>query len=974
MSKKNCLILIAACLFLNFVQGYAQQVAIPVLSYTFNQPSDASGHHAVSLEGGASLVKLSDGNHSLFTGPDCGYADLGSSVGETVLGALNGDYSIHIDVCAGATNSLSRFCWAFAFANGTGRYIGLVNAAGNGNWYYEIKNGTASQANSRQGISPESWHSVTVVQSGSTCTIYVDGVVCGTSDISLRPADIAASVSQCWLGRSPFSGDAYMTNTLIDNFQVFDTALSPDDVAALYSQRPTSADIAYSDAEKIAIARKELYAALGVRYIHNRIVLPTSYSQGTVAWTYTEVQGGCLDFTDNVFTVNRRSSEAVQVGTLQGKITISGQAHPLFEEPLPVVVAPDDNAVGYLYCHMPDRVPQPGGATLVSQTITYALGKAEDGGLRYNELNEGNSIIDGIGTTLPWCRDAFLAKDTLRKCYYIVTTDLYGSQNNGTSMLGNYSIGMFRSFDLINWTYHRCDLKQYLRKNPPTDIYDNSGTRLLTANKVSRVWAPQIIMVDGDAYIYYAVGNTDNGDCDHFYISKANAEFSDIESFQMLYGPNKVNNILDADIVYLPTDQLYHMSYRDYEADDIRDITCADLLHPVWSTTPITTFTDGRGFEASSVFRRINDDVWNVGNVNYSSNRGFHFHTADGLLRNLQPAPALSGNLSPQHGSFVMVSQTEWNVLQGWSDLKGLIKRAKTLLARKANSSVRALVTQCERDITTDRGAATDLETLAATIAADVEALRNALAEAYPVLSAEEINTMTVGANEINITNAFFASNADGWTSTPMPAVREGVAEFFAAGIDFSASLSQTLTGLPQGDYLVTCQVFERNGHNDACGHSYAVGSENLHFSLFANTSEVPVPSLYSHAYDGSDALYGYVNGMAGASRLFSQSYDNYLCGVVAHVTANGRLTFGLRSDTHTVHTSDWCCFDNFHVYRLTQSTSVQSPISDHSSPSHLYTIDGRRKEMLQKGINIIVSANGSVQKTFCLSSGSHMQ
>ncbi len=974
MRKKSRILLIVICLLLTFAQAYAQQVANPVLSYTFNQPSDDSGRYTISMEGNASLVELTDGNHSLFTGSDRGYADLGSSVGEAVLGALTGDYSIHVDVCVGATNSLSRFCWAFAFANGTGQYIGLVNAAGNGNWYYEIKNGSASQANSRQGISPESWHSVTVVQSGGTCTIYVDGVVRGTSAISLRPADIAASVSQCWLGRSPFSGDAFMTNTLIDNFQVFDTALSPDEIAALYSQRPTSVEIAYSDTEKIAMARKELQSVLSVRYIHNKIKLPASCSQGAVTWTYTEAQSGYLNFMDNVFTVNRRDGGAVQVGTLQGHISISGQTYQLFEEPLPVVVAPDDNAVGYLYCHMPDRVPQPGGATLVSQTITYALGKAEDGGLRYNELNEGNSIIDGIGTTLPWCRDAFLAKDTLRKCYYIVTTDLYGSQNNGTSMLGNYSIGMFRSFDLINWTYHRCDLKQYLRKNPPTDIFDNSGTRLLTANKVSRVWAPQIIMVDGDAYIYYAVGNTDNGDCDHFYISKANAEFSGIESFQMLYGPNKVNNILDADIVYLPTDQLYHMSYRDYEADDIRDITCADLLHPVWSTTPITTFTDGRGFEASSVFRRINDDVWNVGNVNYSSNRGFHFHTADGLLRNLQPAPTLSGNLSPQHGSFVMVSQTEWDVLQGWSDLKGLIKRAKTLLARKANSSVRALVTQCERDITTDRGAATDLETLAATIAADVEALRNALAEAYPVLSAEEINTMTVGANEINITNAFFASNADGWTSTPMPAVREGVAEFFAAGIDFSASLSQTLTGLPQGDYLVTCQVFERNGHNDACGHSYAVGSENLHFSLFANTSEVSVRSMYSQAYDGSDALYGYVNGMAGASRLFSQSYDNYLCGVVAHVTANGRLTFGLRSDTHTVHTSDWCCFDNFHVYQLTQSTSAQSPTSDISSPSQIYTIDGRRTDTLQKGINIIVSANGSVQKTFCLSNDSHMQ
>ncbi len=507
-----------------------------------------------------------------------------------------------------------------------------------------------------------------------------------------------------------------------------------------------------------------------------------------------------------------------------------------------------------------------------------------------------------------------------------------------------------------------------MRENPPTDIYDNSGTRLLTADKVSRVWAPQIIMVNGDAYIYYAVGNTDNGDCDHFYISKANSDFSGIESFKMLYGPNKVTNILDADIVYLHTDQLYHMSYRDYEPDDIRDITCKDILNPEWSKEPVTTFTDGRGFEASSVFRRINEDVWNVGNVNYRSNRGFHFHTADGMLRNLQPAAALSGNLSPQHGSFVMVSQTEWDVLQGWSDLKGLIKRGKALLAKKGNNTVKTLIDQCERDITTDRGAATDLAALAATIAADVVALRNALAEAYPVLSADEINTMTASATEIDIVNASFGSNADGWTSSPAPAVREGVAEFFAGGIDFGASLSQTLTELPQGDYLVTCQVFERKGNNDACGHAYAVGSENLNFCLFANTAEVPVRSLYSLTYDGSDALYGYVNGMAGANRLFSQSADNYLCGVVAHVTANGRLTFGLRSDTHTVHTSDWCCFDNFRVYRLDGATSVHQPSATSVLPASpvtaIYTIDGRRTNVLQRGINILIAADGSTRKT----------
>ena len=46
-----------------------------------------------------------------------------------------------------------------------------------------------------------------------------------------------------WLGRSPFSGDAYMTNTYFDNFRVYNTALSEADITSLAEQRPTSKKI-----------------------------------------------------------------------------------------------------------------------------------------------------------------------------------------------------------------------------------------------------------------------------------------------------------------------------------------------------------------------------------------------------------------------------------------------------------------------------------------------------------------------------------------------------------------------------------------------------------------------------------------------------------------------------------------------------------------------------------------------------------
>ena len=725
------------------------------------------------------------------------------------------------------------------------------------------------------------------------------------------------------------------------------------------------------DETRVEAARQQLQGVNVARWLHNAVTLPKDLSYGSVEWVLTETTPGYVSMNGNRISVLQREAQAVAVGTLQGRLTIDGQTCDVFPEPITVTVAPDDNAVGYLYCHMPDRVPESGGKYLVSQTITYALGTAEDKGLVFHELNHGQSIIPGIGTALPWCRDTYLCKDVDRHCYYIVTTDLYGSRDNGTSMLGNYSIGMFRSFDLIHWTYSRCDLKKYLTQNPPTDIYDNSGSRRLTASKVSRVWAPQVIMMDGTPYIYYAVGNTDNGDCDHFYISRANADFTGIESFQLLYGPNKRDNILDADIVYNHADGLYHMSYRDYEAADIRDITCRDLLNPVWSTEAVTSFTDGSGFEASSVFRRINDDVWNVGNVNYGNRRGFHFHTADGLLQNLRPAADLSGNLSPQHGSFVMVNQTEWDVLQTWSDLNGIIEKVKKEeVESEKYESLRAALAKAKTDLAEDKGEATDLAALAIMLKSDLEAIRHELSKAALQLSPADIVALAdQGTPVTTIQNPSFAAGAADWTAAPAPGTANGVAEFFAADVtDYTANIFQTVTGLSEGSYLVTCQAFERNGHNDGCGWEHAAGSERINFHLFANTDTTDVCSMYAHRYSGGNSLNGYVNGMESANAMFTEAAENYLCGVVTKVGTDGKLTLGITRDCRTVHTTDWCCFDNFRVYRLADElTAVKDVPALHGHTHHdqrqIFTVGGLRTDKLNKGINIICSADGAVCK-----------
>lgn len=209
-----------------------------LVCYSFNQNSDDSGTYSATLKGSASFITLDDGNRVLFTGNNQGYLDLGQQMARNVLGQLNSDYTISLDINIGTNNSLNSYCWAWAMGNGTGKYTALVNKAGNTDWYYEIKNSSAYMAYSGKGLREDEWHTVTAVQKGNICTIYIDGKQRGTCTTTIRPADFASSITQSWLGRSPYESDAYMTNTMMDNFRIYSEALTDDQVKALFDARP----------------------------------------------------------------------------------------------------------------------------------------------------------------------------------------------------------------------------------------------------------------------------------------------------------------------------------------------------------------------------------------------------------------------------------------------------------------------------------------------------------------------------------------------------------------------------------------------------------------------------------------------------------------------------------------------------------------------------------------------------------------
>ena len=83
-------------------------------------------------------------------------------------------------------------------------------------------------------IATLTWTHVAVVLGPSGGTLYVDGAPVGTnSSMTLRPADLG-STPYNYIGRSQFSDDPYL-DADIDDFRVYDRALSPEEIQALAS-------------------------------------------------------------------------------------------------------------------------------------------------------------------------------------------------------------------------------------------------------------------------------------------------------------------------------------------------------------------------------------------------------------------------------------------------------------------------------------------------------------------------------------------------------------------------------------------------------------------------------------------------------------------------------------------------------------------------------------------------------------------
>ncbi len=178
-------------------------------------------------------------------------------IGNAVQLSGNGEYvslpagivsGLHDFTISAWVNPSANTAWSrvFDFGTGTGDYMFLTLSAGGGPVRFAITtsgNGAEQQLNAPGNLPLNTWSHVAVTLSGTTGTLYVNGQPVATNTtMTLNPAALGVT-TQNWIGRSQFSGDPFLAAT-VDDFQIYDRALSPAEIATLASGQPGAGDVA----------------------------------------------------------------------------------------------------------------------------------------------------------------------------------------------------------------------------------------------------------------------------------------------------------------------------------------------------------------------------------------------------------------------------------------------------------------------------------------------------------------------------------------------------------------------------------------------------------------------------------------------------------------------------------------------------------------------------------------------------------
>ncbi len=176
-------------------------------------------------------------------GDSIGYLDMGPEVGKVIYNLNDYTMSAYYRVDADTTllKGAGHFLWTFsnsddAMKDRNGYIIGslLNQSVSISPKFYEVASGNQALGYATPALQGD-WHHLAYVQSGTSASIYIDGMSMGTAEITNLPSEVLPQPGRLgtlynWIGRSNYISDKYLRKTLVYDFRIYNRALSDNEI------------------------------------------------------------------------------------------------------------------------------------------------------------------------------------------------------------------------------------------------------------------------------------------------------------------------------------------------------------------------------------------------------------------------------------------------------------------------------------------------------------------------------------------------------------------------------------------------------------------------------------------------------------------------------------------------------------------------------------------------------------------------
>lgn len=611
--------------FYLLLTGVARSQSYPVV-FDFEGNKDTQSLFEGTLQNGASLTSL--GSYGVLgLGASDGYFDLGSDFAGMVQG-LGSSFTVSVNLFVPTGTDISgngNFIWCFCKSNTEG-YM-FLNAK---DLRYAITQSTwtgETSVNAATALPEGRWVNVMYVQNGAMGSVYLDNELkAQNTSMETFPSDL--TLTHAWLGRSPYTGDAYLTNARYADFRVYNTALGDNDRAELVctvNVLNRLEDGIETEADAVAFDMDAVHVPL---VAYQRINLPTIGEYGTtISWSSSDTSHLLADGT----VVSQETDRDITV-TLTATFTLGSVVET---KTYPVKVKQKETYCHYLFAFFPSNS---------DENIYFAVG---DDGYNFTTINNDQAVFLAQGhTVMGGLRDPHILRGEDGN-FYMVATDM----RSALGWASNRGMVLMKSSDLINWT---CSTVHF-----PTKY---AGTYL---EHVTRVWAPETIYdrMAGKYMIYFSI-LTDDGTVsyDKVFYAYANADFTDLDG-EPVYFYDRGSATIDMDIVYNEADGLYHAFYKNEGSGGICKVTAPELTPPQWENPSGRLEQTNVAVEGAGVFRLINDDNWILMYDCYGS--GYYQFCSSPNLTDFTwvKNTTTSGSFTPRHGTVLPITEEEYQAL-----------------------------------------------------------------------------------------------------------------------------------------------------------------------------------------------------------------------------------------------------------------------------------------------------------------------